>query len=107
MHDGSVATLAEVIDHYSAGGRQAPLGPAASNVLKDRRIRPFQISVQEKADLVAFLESLTDQEFVHDRRFRNDADPHSARSDPDAHATPIERPQQHPPERREAQRVDE
>jgi cytochrome c peroxidase len=54
MHDGSIATLGAVIEHYVAGGGRAA----------DRRIRPLQLSVQEKADLVAFLESLTDQQFA-------------------------------------------
>lgn len=54
MHDGSIATLDEVIEHYVAGGGRGA----------DRRIRPLQLSVREKQDLVAFLESLTDQEFV-------------------------------------------
>jgi cytochrome c peroxidase len=73
MHDGSVATLAEVIDHYSAGGRQLPLGPATHSTFKDPRIRPFRVTAQEKADLVAFLESLTDAEFIATARFRADA----------------------------------
>jgi cytochrome c peroxidase len=72
MHDGSIATLTEVIEHYSAGGRQAPLGPSADNALKDGRIHSLQLSAQDKADLIAFLESLTDEEFLHDRRFRAD-----------------------------------
>jgi cytochrome c peroxidase len=72
MHDGSVATLAEVIEHYSAGGRQAPLGPTADNALKDTRIHALQLSAEDKADLVAFLQSLTDEEFLHDRRFRTE-----------------------------------
>ena len=55
MHDGSIGTLAEVIDHYAAGGRQTPLGPAARNSYRDPRIRPFSVTAQEKADLVAFL----------------------------------------------------
>jgi cytochrome c peroxidase len=70
MHDGSIATLPEVIEHYSVGGRQAPRGPHDGNVLKDMRIRAFQISEQEKADLVAFLESLTDEAFLQDPQFR-------------------------------------
>jgi len=70
MHDGSIATLPEVIDHYSVGGRQAPLGPHDGNALKDTRIRAFQVSEQEKADLVAFLESLTDEAFLQDPRYR-------------------------------------
>jgi cytochrome c peroxidase len=64
MHDGTVATLGEVIDHYAKGGRQWPNGPSAHNHLVDRRIRPFEISSAEKDDLIAFLESLTDPQFV-------------------------------------------
>jgi cytochrome c peroxidase len=60
MHDGSMATLAEVIDHYAQGGRQLPAGPSARNHLVDRRIRPFHLTAQEKDDLIAFLQSLTD-----------------------------------------------
>jgi cytochrome c peroxidase len=66
MHDGSIGTLAEVIDHYAAGGRQSPLGPATRNSHRDSRIRPFQVTAQERTDLVAFLESLTDAEFLRD-----------------------------------------
>jgi cytochrome c peroxidase len=60
MHDGSIATLGEVIDHYAAGGRQLPAGPRARNDYKDKRITGFTVSAQEKADLVAFLDSLSD-----------------------------------------------
>jgi cytochrome c peroxidase len=66
MHDGSIATLGEVIDHYAAGGR------AAGNPLKDPRLRGFFLGPGEKADLVAFLGSLTDHAFVTDPRL---ADP--------------------------------
>jgi cytochrome c peroxidase len=64
MHDGSIATLSDVIDHYAQGGRQLPGGPSARNHRLDRRIRPFQLSPQEKAELLAFLDSLTDPQFV-------------------------------------------
>lgn len=64
MHDGSIATLDEVIDHYAMGGRQWPDGPSARNHLVDRRIRAFQISSAEKQDLIAFLQSLSDPQFV-------------------------------------------
>ena len=66
MHDGSIATLGEVIDHYAQGGRQLPAGPSTLNRLVDRRIHPFKISIEEKDDLIAFLESLTDPAFVAD-----------------------------------------
>jgi cytochrome c peroxidase len=64
MHDGSIATLSEVIDHYAQGGRQSPGGPSSRNHLVDRRIRVFHLAPPEKADLISFLESLTDQAFV-------------------------------------------
>ncbi len=73
MHDGSIATLSQVIDHYAAGGRQTPLGPAPHNAFKDARIRAFQLTAEEKSSLVAFLESLTDEAFVANSRFRADS----------------------------------
>lgn len=66
MHDGSIATLSEVIDHYAKGGRARVDGKT------DTLLKPFTISDQEKADLIAFLESLTDDTFITDPRF---ADP--------------------------------
>jgi len=73
MHDGSVATLEEVIDHYAAGGRLVGEGPLAGdgrqNLNKSALVRPFEISPEERDDLVAFLESLTDEAFVTDPRF--------------------------------------
>ena len=75
MHDGSVATLDAVLDHYSAGGRTITdpphAGDGAHNPAKDPLIRGFKLSSQERADLIAFLESLTDQGVVHDQRFGN------------------------------------
>ena len=65
MHDGSVATLKDVIENYSAGGR-APKNPD-----KDARIKGFTITAQNKRDLIAFLESLTDREVLSDSRFAN------------------------------------
>jgi len=62
MHDGSVASLEQVIDHYARGGRKSPH--------QDSRIRPLSLSPTERADLVAFLRSLTDREFAADPRFR-------------------------------------
>ncbi len=66
MHDGSIATLAAVIDHYAQGGRQAPLGPAARNTYRDERIVPFELDAGGRADLVEFLRSLTDETFLTD-----------------------------------------
>ena len=62
MHDGSVASLDEVIEHYSRGGHRRPH--------QDSRVRPLQLSPAERTDLIAFLQSLTDREFIDDPRFR-------------------------------------
>jgi cytochrome c peroxidase len=66
MHDGSIATLSEVLDHYGQGGRSHHDGRT------DALLKPFEITDQERADIIAFLESLTDESFVTDPRF---ADP--------------------------------
>ena len=62
MHDGSLATLGDVIDHYAAGGK-------FKHVNKTRILRPFRFTDEEKHDLVEFLKSLTDEELLHDSRW--------------------------------------
>ncbi len=73
MHDGSITTLDEVVEHYAAGGRLIAEGPLAgdgrANPNKSTLVRPFEITPEEQADMVAFLESLTDETFVTDERF--------------------------------------
>jgi cytochrome c peroxidase len=61
MHDGSIATLRDVIDHYDKGGRARRAGHAAP--LRDSLLRPLRLSAAEKAALEAFLRSLTDPQF--------------------------------------------
>lgn len=74
-HDGSVATLEEVIRNYANGGRLISSGEHSGDgrisPLKDGFIVSFQISEDEINDLVAFLESLTDKEFISNPRFSN------------------------------------
>ncbi len=76
MHDGSIATLEEVIDHYARGGRLISDGPfagdGAKNPYKSELIVSFSLTAREKQDLIAFLHSLTDWNFICDPRF---ADP--------------------------------
>jgi cytochrome c peroxidase len=50
MHDGSVATLEAVVEHYDRGGVNRP---SRSDLVK-----PLQLNPQEKADLVAFMQTL-------------------------------------------------
>ncbi len=61
MHDGSLATLEEVVDHYNNGGKLQAGDPAPSGFLSGG-IRPLELSDQQKADLVAFMEALTSPE---------------------------------------------
>ncbi len=67
MHDGSIATLAEVIEHYKAGGRASRSG--APSPLRSELVTGFELTKTEKADLLAFLNSLTDHDFLNDPRF--------------------------------------
>lgn len=51
MHDGSFATLQDVVDFYSDGGRPNPS--------LDSDIRPLRLTDEEKRSLIRFLESLS------------------------------------------------
>jgi cytochrome c peroxidase len=55
MHDGSIATLEEVVEFFDAGGRPNP------NL--SEHIRPLGLAPEQKRALVAFLRSLTDHEY--------------------------------------------
>ena len=50
MHDGSISTLAQVIDYYDSGGQENPS--------LDSSLRPLHLSPAEKQDIQAFLTSL-------------------------------------------------
>jgi cytochrome c peroxidase len=76
MHDGSIATLDGVIDHYAAGGRRIASGPQAGdgsdNPNRSEFINGFTLTPAERRDLLAYLRSLTDSAFLADPRL---ADP--------------------------------
>lgn len=65
MHDGSIATLEGVLDHYAAGGR------FRDNPDKDPLVGGFELSPADRRDLIAFLQSLTDDAVLHDAKFAN------------------------------------
>lgn len=75
MHDGSTATLKEVIEHDAAGGRPIEGGPNAGvdhdNPFKSGFVMGFDDPADDKAALVAFLESLTDDSFLTDPKLSN------------------------------------
>ena len=55
MHAGQLATLEDVVAFYDQGGGDT----GSSGIVKDPRIVPLGLSVQDRADLVAFLETLS------------------------------------------------
>ncbi|MCA9566338.1 MAG: di-heme enzyme [Myxococcales bacterium] len=76
MHDGSMETLEEVVRHYERGGRLIEDGPdagdGAESPLRSGLVPGFTLTDAERADLLAFLNALTDTTFTTDPRF---ADP--------------------------------
>ena len=58
MHDGSLSTLWDVLDHYNKGGE--------TNPYLDGGIEPLNLSEDEINDVVAFLFSLTDTRFARE-----------------------------------------
>lgn len=75
MHDGSVATLEDAIAHYAAGGRTIKTGPRAGvgfdNPNKSEFVKGFPLASQQRADLLAFLRSLTDETLAHNPALSN------------------------------------
>ena len=62
MHNGSIKTLEKVMDHYSTGVKN-------STTLDPLLTGGIPLTVQEKADLVKFLKTLTDNTFLNNPRF--------------------------------------
>ena len=76
MHDGSIETLEGVVRHYERGGRLIEEGPYAGDGKRSPNksgfLTGFPLNDTQRAELLAFLNSLTDHEFLTDPRF---ADP--------------------------------
>lgn len=67
MHDGRFATLDEVIEHYSSGIHASPtIDPLIEYAFQGG----VQLDAEEKALLKAFLNTLTDYEFVNNPKFK-------------------------------------
>ncbi len=72
MHDGRFETLEQVIEHYSSGVHPHPnLGLAFSDFepTSNAATSGFRLTAVQKSALVAFLKTLTDEEFISDPRF--------------------------------------
>lgn len=73
MHDGSIATLEDVLAMYAAGGNNVTEGPnvgdGRTNPNKNIFVHGFDPTPEETADMLAFLNSLTDEQFITDPRF--------------------------------------
>ncbi|MEK8179937.1 cytochrome c peroxidase [Flavobacterium buctense] len=61
MHDGRFKTLTDVVKHYNSLGKN-------SNLPKEL-VQPMNLSDNDRVDLVAFLQTLTDKEFLYNKRF--------------------------------------
>lgn len=79
MHDGSVATLEEVLAIYERGGRLIESGPDAgdgrTNPNKSPFVGGFTLTPEQRIDLLAYLRALTDDDFLTDPTL---ADPFAA-----------------------------
>lgn len=62
MHDGRFSKLSEVVEHYSSGIQH---GPSLSPELR----KPIELTSNEKVDLVSFLLTLSDRDFLFDTSF--------------------------------------
>ncbi|MFT7545729.1 MAG: cytochrome c peroxidase, partial [Gammaproteobacteria bacterium] len=68
MHDGRFETLEEVLDHYNEGIQDSPtVDPGIQNTM----ITGLGLSDQDKADLIAFLNTLTDETFATNPEYSN------------------------------------
>ncbi|WP_213996633.1 MbnH family di-heme enzyme [Arsukibacterium sp.] len=75
MHDGSLATLEQVIDFYTAGGRNIGSGTHAGDGRqhpgKSQFVAGFELTTNERAAVLAFLHSLTDPHFITNQDHSN------------------------------------
>lgn len=62
MHDGSIADLNGVVEHYMTGGSSHPN--------KNSLVNGFELNDEEKENLILFLESLSDLNFIHQPMFK-------------------------------------
>ena len=64
MHDGSMITLKDVVEHYNEGGK--------NHINKSNLIKPLNLSEDEILDIVSFLETLSDFDFISNKNLKNE-----------------------------------
>ena len=71
MHDGRFQTLEEVIEHYNSGGHESP----TVDVFMKYTQGGLQLTPEKKQQLLAFLNMLTDMDFVNNPAFQDPGEP--------------------------------
>lgn len=72
MHDGRFQTLEEVLDHYNEHIQDSPtLDVQISNASNERDGKTLALTEEEKQDILAFLKTLTDKNFIENPKFSN------------------------------------
>jgi len=67
MHDGRFQTLEEVVNHYDSGGHPSPtVDPLMKHIGSG-----LNLTNQDKADLIAFLNTFTDSTFINEPNYRS------------------------------------
>ena len=72
MHDGRFNTLEQVIDHYDHGTKMSPTVDPLMAVIRHADVGGrLYLNLQEKRQLIAFLNSLTDTSFINNPAYSN------------------------------------
>jgi cytochrome c peroxidase len=71
MHDGRFKTLEEVLDHYNEHIRSGSpnLDPLIMEASNETRGNTLALTAAEKAQIIKFLHTLTDETFITEKRF--------------------------------------
>ena len=64
MHDGRFNTLNQALEHYNSGVKN-------SSTLSQQLAGGISLTEQQKLDIIAFLNTLTDYTFIQDERFKD------------------------------------
>lgn len=95
-HDGSLASIEDMVGSYARGGRLlqsgANAGDGATNPYKSKHIQGFEISESQTQDLLAFLDALSDQQILEDPRFLSPFCPFDGPDTGDPDCIPDSRP---------------